>query len=160
MSGVAIYVLRRLLLVPVILLIVSIVTFALGRLAPSDYVEIQAGSRARPETIERIREERGLNDPIPVQYVRWLGDVLQGDFGESVVYRGAKVNDVIFERLQVTIQYNIVVLSDWTDGAVPVDPGAHVVTANAPGRASWSTKVTLKEEGTTTKVIVPSLAAK
>lgn len=110
MSGVAIYVLRRLLLVPVILLIVSIVTFALGRLAPSDYVEIQAGSRARPETIERIREERGLNDPIPVQYVRWLGDVLQGDFGESVVYRGAKVNDVIVERLQVTIQYNIVVL--------------------------------------------------
>lgn len=46
------------------------------------------------------------------------------------------------------------------DTAVPVDPGAHVVTATAPGRASWSTKVTLKEEGTTTKVIVPSLAIK
>lgn len=110
MSGVAVYILRRLLLVPVILLIVSVVVFTLGRLAPSDYVEIQAGSRARPEIIERIREERGLNDPIPQQYVRWLGDIIQGDLGESVVYRGAKVSDVVWERLQVTVQYNIVVL--------------------------------------------------
>jgi ABC-type dipeptide/oligopeptide/nickel transport system permease component len=115
--GVAVYVLRRLLLVPVILLIVSIVTFSLGRFAPSDYVEIQAGSRARPETIERIREERGLNDPIPQQYVRWLGDVLQGDFGNSVVYRGAKVSDIIKDRLWITVQYNIVVLVlTWTIG--------------------------------------------
>ncbi len=110
MPGVAIYVLRRLLLIPIILLFVSMVTFALGRFAPADYVEVQAGSRARPETIERIREERGLNDPIPQQYVRWLGDVLQGDFGESVVYRGAKVSDIIRDRLWITIQYNIVVL--------------------------------------------------
>ncbi len=117
MPGVAVYILRRLLLVPVILFIVSIVTFSLGRFAPSDYVEIQAGSRARPETIERIREERGLNDPIPQQYVRWLSDVLQGDFGESVVYRGAKVSDIIEDRLWITVQYNIVVLVlTWTIG--------------------------------------------
>ena len=110
MPGVAIYILSRLLLVPVILLAVSVVVFTLGRLAPSDYVEIQAGSRARPETIQRIREERGLNDPIPQQYVRWIGDVLQGDFGESVVYRGAKVSDILRDRLWITVQYNIVVM--------------------------------------------------
>ncbi len=110
MPGVAIYILRRLLLVPVILFIVSIVTFSLGRFAPSDYVEIYAGGKSRPELLERVREQRGLNDPVYEQYVRWLGDVLQGDFGESQVYRGAQVNDVVFERLQVTVQYNIVVL--------------------------------------------------
>ena len=110
MPGVALYVLRRLLLVPVILLVVSIVAFSLGRLAPSDYVQIQAGSRAQPETIERIREQRGLNDPIPQQYIRWLGDVLQGNFGQSVVYRGADVKDVVFERLWRTFQYNVVVM--------------------------------------------------
>lgn len=110
MPGVAIYILRRLLLVPVILFIVSIVTFALGRFAPSDYVEVYAGGKSRPDVIERIREERGLNDPVYEQYFRWLGDVLQGDFGESQVYRGAKVSDVVWERLQVTIQYNIVVM--------------------------------------------------
>ena len=110
MQGVAGYVIRRLALVPVILLIVSMVTFALGRLAPSDYAEIYAGGRSRPELIERIREQRGLNDPIPQQYVRWLGDFVTGDFGESVIYRGANVEDVIFPRLWVTVQYNAVVL--------------------------------------------------
>ena len=110
MQGVAGYVIRRLLLVPVILLVVSMVTFALGRIAPSDYAEIYAGGRSRPELIERIREQRGLNDPIPQQYVTWLGDFVTGDFGESVIYRGVNVEDVIFPRLWVTVQYNAVVL--------------------------------------------------
>lgn len=110
MQGLASYILRRLLLVPLILLVVSIVTFALGRFAPSDYVDIQAGARARPETIERIKEERGLNDPVYEQYVRYMGNVLQGDFGESVRYRGVPVEDVIAPRLWVTLQYNIVVM--------------------------------------------------
>jgi ABC-type dipeptide/oligopeptide/nickel transport system permease component len=109
-QGLAGYILRRLLLVPLILLVVSIVTFALGRFAPSDYVEIQAGPRARPETIERIKEERGLNDPVYEQYVRYMGNVLQGDFGESVRYRGVPVEDVILPRLWTTLQYNIVVM--------------------------------------------------
>lgn len=110
MQGLASYVLRRLLLVPLILFIVSVVTFALGRYAPSDYVEIQAGPSARPETIERIREERGLNDPIHEQYVRYISNFLQGDFGTSVRYRGVDVEDVILPRLWITLQYNIAVL--------------------------------------------------
>jgi peptide/nickel transport system permease protein len=109
-QGLAGYIVRRLLLVPVILLAVSIITFALGRFAPSDYVEIQAGPQARPETIERIREARGLNDPVHEQYVRYMGDFLRGDFGESVRYRGREVEDVILPRLWVTVQYNVIVL--------------------------------------------------
>ena len=110
MQGLASYVLRRLPLVPLILFIVSVVTFALGRYAPSDYVEIQAGPSARPETIERIREERGLNDPIHEQYVTYISNFLRGDFGTSVRYRGVDVEDVIFPRLWITLQYNIAVL--------------------------------------------------
>lgn len=110
MQGLAGYVIRRLLLAPVILLFISIVTFSLGRFAPSDYVEIQAGPRANPETIERIKEARGLNDPIPQQYVRWLGDFVTGDLGTSTIYRGVDVEDVIFPRIWVSLQYNIVVL--------------------------------------------------
>jgi len=110
MQGLASYVLRRLLLVPLVLFTVSVVTFALGRYAPSDYVEIQAGPSARPETIERIREERGLNDPIHEQYVRYISNFVQGDFGTSVRYRGVDVEDVIFPRLWITLQYNIAVL--------------------------------------------------
>ena len=147
MNGLAAYILRRLLLVPLILLVVSIVTFALGRFAPSDYVEIQAGPRARPETIERIREERGLNDPVYEQYIRYMGNVLQGDFGESVRYRGSDVQDVILPRLWVTLQYNIVVMLLTFVIAIPVgtwaalkrgtwlDPlsiGAFVLLASVP----------------------------
>jgi peptide/nickel transport system permease protein len=146
-NGLAAYILRRLLLVPLILLVVSIVTFALGRFAPSDYVEIQAGPRARPETIERIREERGLNDPVYEQYIRYMGNVLQGDFGESVRYRGSDVQDVILPRLWVTLQYNIVVMLLTFVIAIPVgtwaalkrgtwlDPlsiGAFVLLASVP----------------------------
>jgi ABC-type dipeptide/oligopeptide/nickel transport system permease component len=109
-QGLAGYILRRLLLVPLILFVVSAVTFALGRYAPSDYVEIQAGPRAKQETIDRIREERGLNDPVYEQYARYMVNVVQGDFGESVRYRGVPVEDVILPRLWVTLQYNIVVM--------------------------------------------------
>jgi len=109
-AGLATYIIRRLLLLPVILLIVSFATFALGRFAPVDYVEIQAGPRAQPETIERIREERGLNDPVPVQYVRYLGNVLTGDLGVSTRYQGFPVEDVIFPRMWISLQYNVVVL--------------------------------------------------
>jgi peptide/nickel transport system permease protein len=109
-QGLAGYILRRLLLAPVILLAISFITFSLGRFGPSDYVEIQAGARANPETIERIREERGLNDPIYQQYARYMWKFVQGDFGQSVRYRGASVQEVITPRLWVTVQYNILVL--------------------------------------------------
>jgi peptide/nickel transport system permease protein len=147
MQGLASYVLRRLLLVPVILFFVSVVTFTLGRYAPSDYVEIQAGPSARPETIERIREERGLNDPIPRQYIRYISNFLQGDFGTSVRYRGVAVEDVILPRLWITIQYSMAVLvltfaigipvgtwaalrrGTWMD---PMSIGAFVLLASVP----------------------------
>jgi ABC-type dipeptide/oligopeptide/nickel transport system permease component len=110
-QGVAGYIIRRLLLVPVILLIVSMVTFALGRYAPSDYVELQAGPRANPDTIERIKEERGLNDPVYQQYARYISRFVQGDLGESTRFSAAGgVENVVLPRLWVTLQYNIVVL--------------------------------------------------
>lgn len=108
MKGLAGYVARRLLLVPLILFAVSVVTFSLGRFAPGDYVDIQAGDRAKPETIERIKEERGLNDPIYQQYGRYVWNFVQGDFGTSIKYRGVDVEEVIFPRLWVTVQYNLI----------------------------------------------------
>ncbi len=110
-TGLAAYVVRRLAIVPVILLVVSFTTFTLGRFAPGDYVSIQAGPRANPATIERIREERGLNDPVYVQYGRYLSDIIfHGDFGTSVKPRGVSVSKVIFPRLWVTVQINTLVL--------------------------------------------------
>jgi peptide/nickel transport system permease protein len=108
--GLASYILRRLAIVPVILLIVSFVTFALGRFAPGDYVSVQAGARANPETIARIEQERGLNDPVYQQYGSYVWNFLHGDFGTSVKPRGVAVSTVILPRLWVTVQINALVL--------------------------------------------------
>ncbi|HVP05142.1 MAG TPA: ABC transporter permease, partial [Dehalococcoidia bacterium] len=110
-SGLASYVIRRLLIVPVILLIVSFVAFALGRYAPGDYVSIQAGPRANPETVARIRHDRGLDDPVYEQYARYVWNALHGDFGVSQHPRGVPVQDVLFPRLWVTVQINVLVLA-------------------------------------------------
>lgn len=135
-SGLVSYIVRRLLVVPVILLIVSFVAFALGRFAPSDYVEIQAGPRANDATIERIREERGLNDPIPQQYARYMGNLLTGDFGTSAKYR-LPVEDVLLPRLWVTVQINAVVMVlSWLI-AIPVGTWA------ALRRGTWLDPLTI-----------------
>jgi len=137
MRGLAGYIVRRLLLLPVILVAVSFVTFTLGRLAPVDYVEVQAGTRASPETIERVREARGLNDPIYEQYVRYISNFLQGNLGDSVRYRGSEVEDVIFPRLWVTVQYNAIVLVLTFAIAIPVGTWA------ALKRGTWLDPLTI-----------------
>ena len=89
------YVLSRLAWLPVILLIVSFITFALGRFGPGDPVEILMGQYNDEQVSERIREQRGFNDPSFVQYGRYIHDVLRGDFGESFKYRGRTVSELL-----------------------------------------------------------------
>lgn len=96
---------------PVILLAVSLVTFALGRFGPGDPIQILQGQYRDPVVRERIAEERGYNDNFFVQYWRYMEGFAQGDLGTSLTYRGLPVKDVIFPRLWVTIQYNFVALA-------------------------------------------------
>ena len=95
------YVARRLAWLPVILLIVSFITFMLGRFGPGDPVEVLMGQHSDPKAVERIRDHRGLNDNIFVQYGRWVGNVGQGDFGESFKYRGRTVSELMWKKMWV-----------------------------------------------------------
>ena len=104
------YILRRLLWLPVILLIVSFVTFVLGRFGPGDPVQVLMGQHSNPAVVERIREQRGLNDPIVVQYVRYLRNVTRGDFGESFKYRGRTVTELLGNKMWVSVQLNVTAL--------------------------------------------------
>lgn len=110
MHGLLPYVLRRLAWAPLILFIVSLITFALGRFGPGDPARLLAGQNPDPVVIERIREEKGFNDNFFVQYGRYMGNVLKGELGESFLYRGQDIEDVVFPRLWVTFQYNFVAL--------------------------------------------------
>ena len=106
----AAYILRRLLWLPVILLVVSFVTFVLGRYGPGDPVQVLMGQHSNPAVVERIREQRGLNDPIMVQYGRYLRNVTHGDFGESFKYRGRTVAELLKAKMWVSAQLNVAAL--------------------------------------------------
>jgi peptide/nickel transport system permease protein len=96
------YILRRLIMLIPVLLVVGIVVFALVHLTPGDPAAVILGQNATSEQIEQLRDELGLNDPLPVQFVRWFGGVLRLDFGESI-FLGRPVSRAIFERAQPTL---------------------------------------------------------
>ena len=104
------YIVRRLAWLPVILVIISFITFALGRFGPGDPVEILMGQYNDEKVIERIRERRGLNDNIFIQYGRYVKNVTRGDFGESFKYRGRTVSELLKKKMWVSAQLNLAAL--------------------------------------------------
>ena len=101
------YIVRRLLWLPIILFSVSFITFVLGRYGPGDPVQVLLGQHSNPAVVERIREQRGLNDNIFVQYGRYVSNVARGDFGESFKYRGRTVSELLRPKMWVSAQLNI-----------------------------------------------------
>lgn len=85
-----------------VLIAVSAISFLLLYLLPGDPAFLLAGENATAADIERIRQSLGLDDPLPVQYVRYMGDLAQGDFGTSIRTRRS-VTDEITSRLGNTI---------------------------------------------------------
>ena len=111
MEGTFSYLIRRLLWVPLILFVVSFVTFSLARFGPGDPVRIAAGNFRDEEAFERVRAAYGLDKPFYEQYVIYLENVLtKGDFGESFRFQGRKVTDVILPAIWRSMQYNSVAL--------------------------------------------------
>jgi len=104
------YVIHRLIWLPIILLIVTFITFAMGRFGPGDPVEVLMGQYADEQVVERIREQRGFNDPVLVQYGRYIKNIAQGDFGESFKYRGRTVSELLKKKMWVSAQLNLAAL--------------------------------------------------
>ena len=75
---------RRLLATVPLLFLITIGTFTLAQLMEGDPAQAIAGDGATPEQLEQVRDELHLDDPVPLRYVRWLGDVVTGDLGDSV----------------------------------------------------------------------------
>ncbi len=101
------YIARRLLSLIPVMLGVSIIVFALIRMIPGDPVIVMLGERARAEDIERVREEMGFNRPIYVQYLEWMGRIVRGDLGTSIINRTA-VADELKYRLSATVEMIVV----------------------------------------------------
>lgn len=96
------YVLRRLLSIVPVILGVTIVVFLLIKLVPGDVASVLLGPEATPVEIEALHKALGLDEPLQVQYFRWLGSAIQGDLGDSIEYR-VPVQALIFDRLGNTL---------------------------------------------------------
>jgi len=104
------YIIRRLFWLPIILLAVSFLSFAIARFGPGDPVAVAAGQFRDPEVLARVRAERGLDASLPEQYWRWLTGAVRGDFGESFLQRGFTVSELIFPKMWVSAQLGFVAL--------------------------------------------------
>ncbi|MDA0352028.1 MAG: ABC transporter permease [Chloroflexi bacterium] len=104
------YVIRRLLWLPVVLLVVTFFTFTIARFGPGDPVSVAAGQIRDPEVLAQIRADRGLDGTIVEQYQRWLFDAVRGDFGESFQQRGFTVSEIIFPKMWISAQLGMLAL--------------------------------------------------
>ncbi|MPM08773.1 peptide/nickel transport system permease protein [Rhodobacter sp. 140A] len=81
------YVLNRLLSLCVTLVLISMITFAVTNVLPGDVAMMIMGTQSNPEALAGLRAELGLADPLVVQYGRWIGGMLTGDFGHSLIFK-------------------------------------------------------------------------
>ena len=92
---------------PVLLLMVSAVTFALGTYGPGDPVRVMLGAKYDEATAERLRSSLGLDRPVIVQYADYVSGAIRGDFGESLRYRGRSVGSLLASKMWVSFQVNL-----------------------------------------------------
>lgn len=106
MSSIVKMILRRLLTLVPLMLGIALFVFAIMRLSPVNSAVAALGDQASPEQIADYEASRGLDQPAPVQFVRFLGNVLQGDFGETIGI-SKPVAGLIAEALPLTMQLTL-----------------------------------------------------
>jgi peptide/nickel transport system permease protein len=89
------YAVRRTLMMFIVLLGVSIVVFGVIHITPGDPARIMLGPSAREQDVQKLRSQLGLDQPIYVQYLHWLGNAVQGNLGDSIVLRRSVLQEVV-----------------------------------------------------------------
>jgi len=132
------YIIRRLLQMILVLLIVTVIVFFLLRLLPGDpiymYLSQQDVDEITQEQVDFIKHQLGLDQPLPVQYVKWLGNVLTGDLGDSIITKTPVVNEIKV-RLPITLHLGILAF------ILSIVIGIPVGILAAARRGSWTDNV-------------------
>ena len=113
------HILLRVLSTVPVMLIVALFVFLMLRLSPGDPAAVIAGDYATAEDVARIRAMLGLDEPIPVQFVKWLGQLLQGDLGTSI-FTKLPVTTLIGQRLEPTLMLGLTTIVFSVLVAVPL----------------------------------------
>ena len=96
------YIIKRIFMTVPVMVVVALFVFLLLRLSPGDPAAVIAGDYATAEDVQKIREKLGLSEPIFVQFVTWLGSLIQGDLGTSI-FSNKPVTELIGQRLEPTL---------------------------------------------------------
>ena len=128
------FTLRRLYQTVIVLLGVTLVTFIMVNVVPGDPVAVMLQKKADDATINRIREQMGLNDPLPAQYFRFLTNAVTGDFGNSY-FQKKPVMELILRAFSVTGTLAVLVL------AFAIILGVLMGTLAAVFRGKWVDRV-------------------
>ncbi|NNF78738.1 MAG: ABC transporter permease [Rhizobiales bacterium] len=113
------YVIRRVLATIPVMVIVAAFVFLMLRLSPGDPASVIAGDYATAEDIVRIREALGLNEPILVQFTKWIGNLAQGDLGISI-FTNLPVTTLIAQRIEPTLMLTLTTIVFTVLVAVPL----------------------------------------
>lgn len=120
----------------------SIVVFVAMAVLPGDPAAIMLGVGARPDTLAALRAQMGLDQPILLQYVRWIGGFVVGDFGISYTY-GVPVADLVVQRIGLSVPLALLAMTLSTLIAIPVG----VFAASRRGRAGDAVAMGLAQIG-------------
>lgn len=114
-----VFLLKRLVIGFLTLAVASMVVFAVMELLPGDPARLMLGMNATAESVAALRTQMGLDDPILIRYLNWVGGMLVGDFGRSFTYSAAVI-DLIAERAVVSLPLALIALFLSTAIAIPV----------------------------------------
>jgi peptide/nickel transport system permease protein len=139
--------LRRLLVIPILLLLVSMVAFLFPYFTGTDptgpILRSRIGEREQtPEIVAAIRADLGLDQPLAVQYVKWLAHIVKGDLGNSYVSQ-APVGEILFRGLKVTLILSLVSLAFSIVVSLPLG----VLSALNPGKVVDNLIATITQTG-------------
>ncbi len=116
------------------LLVSSVLIFLTLRVFPGDVAQLIAGTQASPDQVDALRESLGLNRPLVTQYTDWIGGILRGDLGTSLL-SGASVGEELFLKAQVTIPLGMMALAIALLIAVPFGIVAALLRGRRGGTA-------------------------
>jgi len=113
------YIIQRILTAIPVMIGVLIVAFVLARIIPGDPCKAILGEKATAEVCEKFKRDKGLDKPIPVQFLVYIGDLSQGDFGDSIRF-GRPIMKILIERLPTTLELGIAGLLIATVVGIPL----------------------------------------
>ena len=100
------YFIQRILQAIIVLFLVTVIVFLTLQAMPGDPVSLYLGANASNEQIAYYTEKYGFDQPIPVQYLKWITGILQGDMGESIVFQ-KPINEILRERVPITLSITL-----------------------------------------------------